>query len=126
MGNRLFGVDIAGEVNKAMGAGLLPVTVTKRTPGSRTSGSLTAGTNPTTTVLRGRGFAEDYQDAQVDGTQIQRGDRKVLILGASLKPAGVPEPGDKVTVEGETGYIVEDGVKRDPAAAAYVCQVRTK
>lgn len=119
---KLFGVDIAGEINKGMGSGLLDATLTKVTPGTRTGGSLTGGTNPTTTTHAAKGFIDDYQDTQIDGTIIQDGDRMVVLLGASIADSAIPTPGDRVTIEGSEFNIVR--VKRDPAAATYTCQVR--
>lgn len=116
----LFGIDIAGELNKAMGSGLLPVVLTKSVKGTRTVGSLTAGTQPTSTTYTGRGFIDDYTDKQITGTTIVTGDRKVSILGASISV--IPAANDRVTIEGLTYNIIK--VKRDPAAAVYECQVR--
>lgn len=130
MGNPLFGIDIAQLVADNIGPGVLPLTLVKREPGSRTPGSLSAGTNPTTTSHTGRGFISDYSEVQIgqqagggEGrTLVQRGDRRVIILGNTLSPAAVPEPGDRVTIEGDEYSIVN--VMRDPAAATYTCQVR--
>ncbi len=131
---KLFGVDIAAEINRGLGPGLLDAVLTKVTGGARTTGSLTGGTNPTTTTHVAKGFLEEYTDFQiggtannrstdvVDGTLIQRGDRKVILLGDSINPAVVPTAGDLVTIEGEVFNIVR--VQRDPAAATYTMQVR--
>ena len=119
---KLFGVDIAKEINKGLGPGLLDATLTKVTPGARTPGSLTAGTNPTTTTHAAKGFLDDYKDFQVDGTVVVRGDRIVVLLGASIAGSQVPAPGDRVTIESEEFNIIN--VKRDPAAATYACQAR--
>jgi len=120
----IFKADIAGKINKALGNLVFDLTLTKVEPGTRTPGTLTGGTNPTETGHTVKGFVDEYKDYQIDGTLIQRGDRKVVILGGSLSSGVIPEPGDKITAEGETRTIVEDGVKRDPAGATYTCQVR--
>lgn len=120
----IFKADIAGKLNNAMGGLVFDITLTKVEPGTRTPGALTGGTNATETAHTVKGFVDEYQDKHIDGTLIQRGDRKVIILGGSLPSGVVPEPSDKITAEGETRTIVEDGVKRDPAGATYVCQVR--
>ena len=120
----IFKADIAGKINKALGNLVFDLTLTKVEPGTRTPGALTGGTNPTETGHTVKGFVDEYKDYQIDGTLIQRGDRKVVILGGSLSSGVIPEPGDKITAEGETRTIVEDGVKRDPAGATYTCQVR--
>jgi hypothetical protein len=119
---RLFGVDIAAEINRGLGPGLLDATLTVVTGAARTAGSLTGGTNPTTTSHTAKGFLDDYKDFQIDGTIVQRGDRMVVLLGASIDPAAVPTAGDRVTIEGESFNIVN--VERDPAAATYTMQVR--
>lgn len=122
-GNKLFGVDIAGLVQSNVAPGLLDLTLVKVTPGTRTPGSLTGGTNPTESSTAGKGIAEDYDERQIDGAEVRRGDRRVLIVGNSLSAGSViPEQGDKITIEGATYEIVR--IERDPAAATYTCQVR--
>jgi len=118
----LFGVDIAKEINAAMGAGLLAATLTKVTYGTPTTGSLTSGSNPKTATYSCRGVIEDYANREMDGTLVLMGDRRVLLLGASLPTAIVPKPGDRITIEGSTFDV--NRVVRDPAAASYTCQVR--
>jgi len=116
----LFGVDIAGIINRELGPKLLPLTLTGYTAGTRTVGQLSGGTNPTSSTATGRGFTEDYSEGQIDGDTVKVGDRKVVILGASVSL--IPAPGMTVTIEG-VAYRIER-VKRDPAAATYTCQVR--
>jgi len=122
VGIKLFGVDVAKVVNKAMGKGLLPVTLTVVTPGTRSSSALAAGTQPTSVSHPCRGLVEDYNERLIDGETIRDGDRKVLILGDSLPSGVVPKGTDRVTVLGKTYVIVH--VNADPAAATYSCQVR--
>lgn len=131
---KLFGVDIAAELNKGLGPGLLDATLTVVIPGTRTPGDLTSGTNSTTTTHTCKGFVEEYNEFQIGGTAnarssatfagslVERGDRRVILLGDSISPAVVPTPGDRVTIEGNTYNIVN--VNRDPAAATYSMQVR--
>lgn len=117
----LFGVDIAGVIAQAMGNGLLPATLIKTTAGERSSGEVTAGTNPSTSSTSCRGFIEDYKDYQLTSSLIKTGDKKITLLGGTL--AGVvPKPGDKITIESSTYNIIK--VMRDPAAATYECQSR--
>jgi fructose-1-phosphate kinase PfkB-like protein len=120
----IFGEDIAGKIYQGLKGKVFDITLTKVEPGTRTPGSLTGGTNPVETAHTVKGFVDHYQDRHIDGTLIQRGDRKIIILGGSLPSGVVPEPSDKLTAEGETRAIVEDGVTRDPAGATYTCQVR--
>lgn len=120
----IFGVDIAGKIHEAFKDKVFDVTLTKVEPGTRTPGALTGGTNPTTVGHTVKGFVDMYLDTEIDGTLVHRGDRKVVIFGASLSSGVVPEPADRITAEGWTKQIVEEGVKRDPAGATYICQVR--
>lgn len=123
MGNRLFGVDIAGIIDKAMSQGLLPATLTKVTLGARTDGSLTSGKAKTETNYTCRGFIDEYTDKQMDGTIIKSGDRKIVLIGDSIQGGAVPDVDDFITIEGRRFQIVGP-VKRDPAKAAYECQGR--
>lgn len=122
MGNNLFGVNISGIINSAIGPGVLDATLLKRTPGSRTPGDVTSGTNPTEAPFAAKGFTDDYTDRQIDGTNVLIGDRKITLLGDSIAGLTIPEPGDRVTIEGQTWTIVD--VDRDPDAATYECQSR--
>lgn len=119
----LFGIDIAALIASNMGPGLLPATLRKVTPGTRDPSDLSGGTNPTEQAFACRGIIDEYRESQFDGTLIQRGDRKVLILGGTLPSGVVPEQGDKISIEGQVFQVV--GVpSRDPAAATYTCQAR--
>lgn len=122
MGNILFGVDIASIVDGAISPGLLPATLHSITPGTRTPGDPTAGTNPTTTDHAGRGIIDDYDEKEIDGDVIRVGDRKILLIGNSIAGLTVPKPNDEVTIEGRRYTAVR--VKRDPAAATYTIQAR--
>jgi hypothetical protein len=120
----LFGLDIAGIVADAIdqAGGLLDVTLTKKTPGTRDPNDLTAGTHPTSTPYACEGVVSDYAARLIDSTLVATGDRRVVILGATLPPDIVPAPGDQVTIESLTYDVVR--VTRDPAAASYELQVR--
>jgi hypothetical protein len=125
MGNKLFGADIAGEINKALGnlqgfSG--SVVLTKVSVGTRTSGDPGAGTNPTETTYTVNGFVDSYQDQRTFETLVQSGDRVVSIFGDSLPSGIVPSSDDKVTTEGQTYTIV--AVSRDPDRALYECLSR--
>lgn len=118
----LFNIDIAGIVAQEIGPGLLPATLIQVRNTARTPGSLTGGTNPSESSIGGRGVITDYNDSQVNGTLIKKGDRQVLLIANTFPGKPVPLPDDKVTIENLTYNIV--AVKRDPAAATYRCQVR--
>jgi hypothetical protein len=117
----IFKKDIAGKINKKLGPLVFDLTLHVVTEGTR-GANLTGGTNPTETDHAGRGFVDDYRNTEIDGTIIQIGDRKTVILGASLPAGVVPKVQDKVTIEGTKRTIVF--VKRDPAGATYECASR--
>lgn len=117
----LFGVDIAGIINREMGPGLLALTLIQVSEGARNADA-TQGLTLTETSHSGRGFIEDWTLGQLGlelgaGVLIRAGDKKITLLGASVTV--VPQPGWKVTLEGTT-YNIEAIVTRDPAAATYV------
>lgn len=117
------GVDIAKLIDENLSPRLLDATLVKVTAGTRTPGSLTAGTNSTTVNHACKGFIEDYKSDRVDGTVIQFGDRMVILVANSISSGTVEPVGqDQVIIEGDTYRIVN--VERDPAAATYTCQAR--
>ncbi len=115
----LFGLDIAGIVNDAMveAGGLRPGTLTRITAGTRTPGSLTAGTNPTPTTHSFEGFVE-RREVRRGGQVGASAEPVVTLLGASVSPTAVPQVNDRVTVDGQTFTLVEL-LERDPASAVY-------
>jgi len=113
----LFGVNIAGLLKSAMGSGLLPVTLTEPSVGTRTAGQLSAGTNPTTATHTARGFIDRTKKDFDFGTEIAGSKRTITILGATLSTTNEPVPGWRVTIEGKTYEVVR--VDRDPAAATF-------
>ncbi len=117
---KLFGIDIAALVNKELAGagGVLDGKLTKTAPSSRTSGSLTGGTNPKETTHDFKGFMEKVSESRFAG-QLQTVDGEVMsILGASL-PTGIePEVNDKATLEGKEYELVKL-LSRDPAAALF-------
>lgn len=123
MGNPLFGINISGLINSNIGPGVNAATLTKVTPGSRTGGSLTGGTNPTSTSYACRAFVDPISRDRVDGTLVKDGDANVQIVGDSVAGGQVPEVGDTVTILSRTYEIV--AIEVDPALALYTCQGRT-
>lgn len=120
----LFGINIAKLISDNLGAGLLPATLTKATPGTRTTGAVTAGTNPTSTSFACRGIIDTQKVKGADG--IKRGAVKILLLGQTIAGGTVaPEPGDRVTIEGRTYRIGQDAaIDRDPAGATFTFEAQ--
>ena len=122
---RLFGLDIAALVDTSIQAagGVLTGTLVQSTPGTRTPGDPTGGTNPTTTSYSIRGFFEFTERRRDDSLVTSRGTR-LSVLGNSLPEGIEPGSGDVITLNGETGnYTVVRVINRDPAAALYVLEV---
>lgn len=113
----LFGLDIATILNDSITAagGLLSGTLTRSTPGTRTPGDLSGGTNPTTTDHTFNGIVERRATRRAgELTEVVR--PVVTILGASITIA--PDVNDVVVIDGETLNLVEL-MSRDPASAVY-------
>jgi hypothetical protein len=120
----IFGVNIAGIINQNLGSLVFDLTLTK-VENSNRKGNLTQGKTQSKTSHVVKGFVDTYTERQITSSLVQKGDRKIVVLGASL-PSGVePEPNDEITdEEGAVYTIVENGVTRDPAGATYECQSR--
>lgn len=100
--------------------GVTKATLIKVTPGTRNPAAVSAGTNPTTTSHAATGLVTSFDASEIDGTLIKKTDRKVLLFGASIAGGAVPEPGDRVTIGGETLTIPADTpVSGDPVRATY-------
>jgi hypothetical protein len=122
VGRKLFGIDIAREVYDGIrsAGNVVAMSLVRVTPGTRTTGALTAGTNPSSTTYSCRGFKTSRRRKDPGSTTSDLVS-VVAILGASL-PSGVePRPNDKVVFEGAT-YIV-NRVRTDPADALWECEV---
>lgn len=116
----LFGVNIASVLNQAMGGGLFSTGLTKVVAGTRNPADPTAGVPSVYTTYIGRGFVEMYAERDIMESLVEQGDRKIILLGASL--SAVPQTNDKLLIEGDEFRILR--VTRDPAAATYTCQAR--
>lgn len=123
MGSKLFGVDIAKIIAKQMGPGLLPLKLRRRTQGTRDETDPTAAIPMATKDFGCRGIISDFTSKEIDGTTVQRGDKKVLILGDTLPRGIVPQSNDYVVAENVIG-VITGILKRDPAAATYTLVVR--
>ncbi len=120
----LFGLNIAKIVNDSitLAGGVLSGTLTKPVAGTRTPGSLTGGTNPTTTTHTFEGFIEDKTETRREGSLVSEGGKFVSILGDSIDPVAEPNQGDEILIESIT-YRILAIVGRDPAAALFECRV---
>jgi hypothetical protein len=103
--------------------GVKAATLVKVTPGTRTPGSISGGTNPTTVSYSCSGFVSTFDAFQIDGALIRAEDRKVSLFASTLTAGIVPEPNDKITIDGLT-YGVVSILERDPAAVMFTCHGR--
>lgn len=117
----LFGKNLSGMVNSKMAQHLPTATLHKITVTPNTT-TLTGAPTEAEKKYTCRALLSSYTEDQMDGTTVQRGDRKALILGGSLPDNVDPEPNDRLTAEDQEWQIVH--VTRDPAAATFTCQVR--
>lgn len=103
--------------------GVRPAVLIKVTPGTRTGGAASAGTNPTSASFAATGLVTGYSAFEQQNTLIRDGDRKVMLFGASIAGGAIPEPNDRVTIDGAT-YTIVGPIDRDPAKATYILQCR--
>jgi len=117
-----FGIDIAKIVNDELGPSLLPATLRKVTQGVRDPLNPTAGRQPTTQDYTCKGFIDSQENNNFSDTLAMDGTKIIVLLGASIQSAQVPETEDRVLIEGTEYNIVE--IDRDPASATYTLLVR--
>lgn len=116
--------------------GIRSATLTVFTPGTRTPGAVSAGTNPTSVSYACKAFIDTYNRYQIEQSLVQADDRKISILGGTL-PAGVmPKTGSTIAIADVDGtsrtFIVVGGagpqggygVEADGVGAVYACQCR--
>jgi hypothetical protein len=114
--------------------GVKSCTLIKVTPGIRTPGNLSGGTNAVETSYTASGFIENYSDFVVAqsaaaGSLIVATDRKIDILGSTLPAEIVPAKDDKISIADASGVvgtyrIVAPVTNPDGLGAVYVCQGR--
>lgn len=108
--------------------GVKPLTLVKVTPGTRTPGAISAGTNPTTTSYPGNGWIKQLTARDLPGTEITVNDRKLAILGGSLPAGVVPAPQDKVTMVDLDGtsktFVLVGPIAADSVGAVFTFQAR--
>lgn len=121
-----LGKNLSGLIKKFVGPLVNSATLIKITPGSRTAGQLTGGTNPTTVSYPCKGFIAQKNLQHVSGTLVSDGSVVIVLLGDTINSGNTtPSVGDRIIIEGNTYQIAEDGVlDRDPSKATYslVCR----
>lgn len=120
---KLFGVNVSGLIHKYVSPGVLPAVLRKVTPGTRTAGAQTAGTNPTTTDYACRGFIDKKPTQSLMSTQplLSPDDMaSIVLIGDSIEDGQVPRLQDIIIIE-DTQYRVVGPTDRDPAAATFTC-----
>jgi hypothetical protein len=119
--------DLPDLIGDALGDEFLPATLTRVT---------TAAPNPATPWIPGEASSATYSCRAIHDTWgatwlagglVGSDEVKVVILAATL--AVEPQPGDTVTIRGETFTIVPAGagkpaVSTDPARATWECRAR--
>ncbi len=126
MSQLLFGIDLAQVIATELGPLLLDaVLIVPANPDALTTLDPTADPRSASpaTEITGKGTVDDYSDFTIGNTNVQAGDRKVLLIANTFAGRPVPKQGDCVRIEGVTYEIVAP-VTRDPASAAYTCQCR--
>lgn len=118
MATRLLSGTIARKLAQKLGKHLKPATLIKVTPGTRTPGAVSGGTNPTEASHRARGMVETVTIAPVPGSTVRRTQIQVSLLGKTIAGGVEPSVGDKVTIEGAT-YRLTEIVGRDPDGAMW-------
>lgn len=123
MGNKLFGVDISGLINKNIGPGVNDCLLVKVTAGSRTSGSLAAGVQPTSKNYTAKGFIDKLDKTRQAATLVEDGDVLIALIGDSIASNKTPVPGDRIKILNNTYNVIQ--VDTDPAQAVYNCVSRS-
>lgn len=105
-------------------------TLTKFAAGTRVPGSLSGGTNPTSTTYPCRGLLAGYDAKTIalSGGLITSEDRRITVIGGSLAPGIVVEKDDKISIQDTDGvtksFRVVASPEVDEAGGAFICQGR--
>ncbi|MGA0564167.1 head-tail joining protein [Ancylobacter sp. VNQ12] len=119
-----------GGLAKILGKALAPIffdaTLSRDAP-SAGPNAWTPG-EPTTTSYPCKAIHEEWGASYRSGGLVLAGERKVLILAATLSVT--PAPGDRITIRGETFTVATEGagqpaVSSDPALATWVLRAAT-
>jgi len=124
---RIFGIDIAGEIHRAVSPGLPSVTLVSIAAGNRTEGNLAGGRERTETSYPCRGIAVENVGQLVGGRMIGEDEAVIMVTAKSIAGGTVaPKAHDKITfsVAGATRTRPIIRVATDPAEAAWLCVVK--
>lgn len=115
--------ELADEVTAALDAADVPyaITVTRTVPGGPGENPWDPPTDDTTVDYPCRGWVENYDDDNVNGTLIDARDVRVMILTTSTTIVPT-DTTDTITVEGRTLSIIN--VKHDASGALFIIQAR--
>lgn len=121
----LFGIDIAGIVAREIGPGVLPATLILPAPlGARDEDDLLSGpTRGASTRLSCRGFKQNYNPREIDGSLIKSEDIRILLIAGTIEGGSEPVDNCSVEIEG-TLYNIPRVEDRDPAGATFTLQAR--
>ena len=116
-------IDLAKELAKQLsrhGApiGVVTATLTKYTPGTRTVGEESSGTQPTSATYTCRGYVDETEQVNVEDSTARTTTATIGILGASLSVT--PAVGDKITIRDVTYRLTS--VKGDGVSAVWECE----
>lgn len=119
MATSILDGELADTIGDALIDANIPfaITVTRETPGD---GPPYDPGDPTYTPYACQGFVDTYATQYADGSLIEAGDVKVVIVAKTLDIE--PAPGDTVTARDKTYNVVN--VSADPALALYELQAR--
>ncbi len=125
---KTFGIpDMPKLIQDALGGqgAAVAATLHSRAEGAR-SGGITAGLTIVETPYPCRGFIDFQRLADAAGTVSENGTLTIILLGNSIDGGNTaPQPGDRITIEGQKYHISDDTeIDRDPASATYTCEVR--
>jgi hypothetical protein len=98
------------------------VTLHKVAKAAMDRSNLAGGLGETVTDHVGQGFLVAFHDTEIDGTQVRRGDRKVILRGHTIPDGVVVTTEDRVTV-GSVEYEIM-AAWRDTAEAQWVIHAR--
>ena len=126
----LFNIDIAGIVNSAIAPGLLSATLHVMSYDEVDPDNPTAGRERTSTDYDCKAVFTSHEEVaqtptlgRAENSLVDEGDRVVLIIAKSLPTGVIPVRENEVTLEGVRCTISR--VRRDPAAATYICWARS-